>query len=320
MRGKTSRVDEIYDYCIENNLPMLSSYAGDFWEVYRDNHAYFDRLFMKTYRKFTVFGSESYEDDPVSENAVDFVLDVHSWLLANDKRYSELWRLQGLSNVDYSILDPYNITETHNIETDTSMTDNMGARTDTKSGQTSFGARDITDSNSYIHGAKSETDAETLNYDEVVTDTDSTLNTGAQNNTVENTVSADNVSTYSPKDYQDTNLGTRQDTTLSTETVHSREDSKSGTHTEATYTDSETRSHEEAARTDSTSDTNVYGAHTNTHRGEETTDKSITKKGNLGVYSNSKLLSEHTELWTAFNFYKMIFDEIAEQFLRIVYF
>lgn len=317
---KRSRVDEIYDYCLENNLPMLSNYNGDFWEVYLQNHAYFDRLFMKTYRKFTVFGCESDDDDPVSENAIDFIMDVHSWLIANDKRYNELWRMQVLSDIDYSILDPYNVTETHNIETDSSMTDNMGAKTDTKSGQTSYGAKTVSESNSFTHGAKSESDSETLNYDTDVTVTESELNTGSQQNTTENTVSADNVSSYSPKDFIDNHLGTRTDNTETTETRQSREDSKSGTHTEASYSDSESRSHNENAHTNSTSDTNIYGAHTNTHLGEEVTEKSITKKGNMGIFSNSKLLSEHSELWNAFNFYKLIFDEIAEQFLRIVYF
>ena len=319
-RMKRSRVDEIYKYCSDNNLAMLSDYGSDFWETYLSNHEYFDRLFMKTYRKFVVFGSESYEENPVEENSIDFILDVKSWLMANDKRYSELWRMQSIADTDYSVLDPYNVTETHNIETDTSMTDNMGSRTDTKQGQTLYGAREISDSNSFTHGAKSETDSETLNYDNDVKVTESELNTGAQQNTTENTVSADNVSTYSPKDFQDNNLGSRKDTTESTETRQSREDSKSGTHTEATYTDSESRTHEENAKTDTTSDTNVYGAHINTHLGEDRTEKTINKRGNMGIYSNSKLLSEHNELWTAFNFYKLIFDEIAEQFLRIAYF
>lgn len=317
---KRSRVDEIYKYCSDNNLPMLSDYQADFWEIYVNNYEYFDRLFMKTYRKFLVFGSESNDDDPVVENSEDFIFDVKSWLLANDKRYSELWRMQAISDTDYSVLDPYNVTETHNIETGTSLTDNIGARTDTKQGQTSYGARETSDSNSYTHGAKSETDGETSNYGIDVTNTQSELNTGAQNNTTENTVSADNVSTYSPKDFQDNNLGSRQDTTESTETRQARQDSKSGTHTEATYTDSESRTHEENAKTDSTTDTNIYGAHTNTHLGEDRTEKTINKRGNMGIYSNSKLLSEHNELWTAFNFYKLIFDEIAEQFLRIAYF
>lgn len=317
MAEKRSRVKEIYDYCKENDIPMLSTYNADFWKVYVNNYNYFDKLFCNSYKNFMAFSNE---EGTVAVNTIDWIFDIAAWLRANDKRYSELWRMQIISDTDYSMLDPYNVTETHNTETESSMTDNMGAKTDTKSGQISYGAKTETDSNSFTHGAKSETDGETLNYGIDETEISSETNTGAQENTNENKVSAFNESGYSPKDYQDSNLGSREDTYESTETRKARQDSKSGTHTEATYTDSESKSHGVNAHTDSTSDTNIYGAHTNTHTGTEETEKSITKKGNMGIYSNSKLLSEHNDLWTAFNFYKLVFDEIAEQFLRIVYF
>lgn len=316
MTEKRSRISEIYDFCKEENIPMLSSYTSDFWEVYRQNYNYFDRLFRNTYRSFVAFSSDN---GNVEENTVDWIFDVASWLKANDKRYSELWRMQVISDTDYSMLDPYHITESHTSSVSTSGTDNMGGRTDTKNGSTVYGAVSATDSNSYTHGAKSETDGKTLNYGIDKTTIENETNTGAQNNTNENKVSAFNESTYSPKDYQDTNLGSREDTFESTETRDSRQDSESGTHTEASYTDSESKSHGINAHTDTTSDTNIYGAHTNTHSGSESGSKTVSKEGNLGVYSNSKLLSEHSELWTAYNFYKLIFDEIAEQFLRIVY-
>lgn len=317
MAEKRSRVKEIYEYCKENDLPMLSSFSADFWEVYVANYNYFDKLFCNSYKNFMAFSNE---EGSVEENTIDWIFDVAAFLLANSKRYSELWRMQGLADIDYSILDPYHVTESHSTSTSSSGTDNLGAKTDTKSSSVTYGAKSETESNSITHGAKSETDGETLNYGQDKTVTETEDNTGAQNNTVENKVSADNVSSYSPKDYQDTNLGSRQDTGEKTETRQSRQDSVSGTHTEAQYIDSESRTHGELAHTDSVSDTNIYGAHINTHQGSETGSKSVTKTGNLGIYSNAKLLSEHTELWTAFNFYKMIFDEIAEEFLRIVYF
>ena len=312
-----NRVDEIYKYCSEENTPMLSSYTGDFWEVYIENYQYFDKLFMKTYRKFVAFSSD---EDTVAENAEDWIGDVYSWLIANDKRYSELWRLQEISDVDYSILDPYNVRETHTSSLNKSGSDSMGAKTDTKSSSVSYGATSATESNSYVHGAKSESDSESLSYgiDKTTTETESTL--GSQANTNENKVSAYNESSYSPKDYQEANLGSRQDSSENVETRDAHSDSKTGSHTEQSYTDSESKSHGVNAHTDNISDTNIYGAHTNTHTGMEQESKSISKKGNLGVFSPAKLLGEHTELWSAYSFYKLIFDEIAEQFLRIVYF
>ena len=311
-----SRVDEIYECCTELNVPMLSSYTGDFWEVYVTNHNYFDRLFMKTYKKFMAFSNDG---DDVEENAIDWVGDVYSWLLSNDKRYSELWRMQELSNVDYSILEPYNISESHSTSLSKSGSDNMGAKTDTKNSSLSYGAVTTTDANSYIHGARSESDSESMSYGSDVTTIESENTIGSQENTNENKVSAFNESSYSPKDYQDTNLGSREDSMSSTETRNARSDSKTGSHSEQQYTDSENKSRGVGAHTDSVSDTNVYGAHVNTHTGTESESKTVTKTGNLGVFSPAKLLGEHVELWSTYSFYKLIFDEIAEQFLRIVY-
>lgn len=312
-----NRVDEIYKYCSEESVPMLSTYEGDFWEVYIENYQYFDKLFMKTYRKFVAFSSD---EDTVEENAEDWIGDVYSWLIANDKRYSELWRLQELENTDYSMLEPYDVTESHSLSASKSGSDNMGAKTDTKSSSISYGATTTTDTNSYTHGARSESDSESLSYGRDVTSTDTDSVIGSQDNTNENKVSAFNDANYSPKDYQEQNLGTREDTISVVETRDSRSDSKTGSHSEQQYIDSESKSRGVGAHNDSVSDTNIYGAHTNTHTGTESETKSITKKGNLGVFSPAKLLGEHVELWSAYSFYKLIFDEIAEQFLRIIYF
>lgn len=311
-----NRIDEIYGYCSENDVPMLSSHSSDFWEVYLDNYQYFDRLFMKTYKKFMAFANDG---DNVEENAIDWIMDVYSWLLANDKRYSELWRLQELTDTDYSMLEPYNVSESHFSSLSKSGSDNMGSKTDTKESTAVYGAYSSNDSNSYIHGARNETDSEESTYGQYTINTDTDSDIGSQQNTNENKVSAFNESGYSAKDYQDTNIGSRQDSVDTTEVRSQHEDSVDSTHTESSYTDNETKSKSVNAHTDSTSDTNVYGAHINTHTGTESENKTVSKKGNLGVFSPAKLLGEHIELWSAYSFYKLIFDEIAEQFLRIVY-
>lgn len=43
-------IKDIYEYRRDDNSPMLSPYQPsdiDFWKPYRDNYAYFDRMFMK---------------------------------------------------------------------------------------------------------------------------------------------------------------------------------------------------------------------------------------------------------------------------------
>lgn len=312
-----ARVKKIYEYCRDNNLKMLSNFDADFWEVYRNNSDYFDRLFRNSYREFVAYNLDDAED--IEDATVDWIFDVAAFLKANEKRYSELWRLQVISDVDYSILDNYNVRETHITDNDKSSTNILGSKTDTKNSSLSYGSATETDSNTFTRGNRSESDSRTLGYDRDTKTTNVESNTGSQHNTVENTVSADNVSTYSPKDYRDDNFGTRQDTSETTESRASREDTDVNLHTEATYTDTEEKYHTRGQHTDSESNTNVYGQQTNTHTSAEDETRTVTRKGNIGIYSASKLLSEHKELWECFNFYKLIFDEIADAFLRIVY-
>lgn len=311
------RVNDMYEYCKENNISMLSPFDADFWEVYNNNHDYFDRLFRNSYREFVPFSLN--DNDTISDFVTDWVFDVYSFLLANEKRYSELWRMQELSDTDYSILDNYNVRETHSLSGETNRTDTMAARQDSKTTNLTNAAQTISETNSYTHGAVSESDSETSQYGQDSTTTNTTLNVGAQSNSREEKVSADNVSTYSPKDLTSDSLGTRQDTTTETSTRAGRTDSTSGTHTENSRTDNESKQLNKGAHNDSISESSNTGAHTDTHKTTDSESKTVTRKGNIGVFSASKLLEEHRELWTAFNFYKLIFDEIANEFLRIVY-
>lgn len=313
-----TRVKEIHEYCRDNGLKMLSNFGADFWEVYRDNSMYFDRLFRNSYREFVAFNID--EDATIAEATVDWIFDVASFLQANEKRYSELWRLQNINDVDYSILDNYNVRETHATTATGSVSDSIGEKSETKTAGKTFGAYEETDSNSYVHGARSEADSETLDYDNVTTTTNGTVDTGSQQNTSENKVSAFNESSYSPKEYNDSNLGTRHDSTQNIEEVDSREDTRTGSHTEASYTDSESKSKSIDSHTDRENSSIEYSGQSNSRSTSDSENKTITKRGNMGIYSNSKLMSEHKELWEAFNFYKMIFDEIASEMLRIVYF
>ena len=312
-----TRVKEIHEYCRDNGLKMLSNFGADFWEVYRDNSMYFDRLFRNSYREFVAFNLD--DDSTISEATVDWIFDVAAFLQANEKRYSELWRLQNIDDLDYSILDNYNVRETHATTATGSVADSIGAKTETKSGGTTYGSITETDSNTYIHGARSEGDSETSNFDDVTKTIRSTFDTGDQQNTVENKVSAFDESSYSPKEYNDTNLGDRHDASETYDITDPREDTKSSTHTEASYTDSESKSKTVGSHTDTENASIQHSAQSNTRATSDSENKTITKRGNLGIYSNSKLLSEHMDLWKDFNFYKLIFDEIAEEMLRIVY-
>ena len=317
MMSKRIDVDTIYKYCRDNDIGMLSAFNADFWEVYRNNYEYFDRLFWRTYKHFVPFSLIESEDE--EELATEWVYDVLAFLMANEKRYSELWRLQGISDVDYNILDNYNVRETHSTTATGSVADSIGAKTETKSGSMAYGSTTETDANTYNHGARSESDSETLGYDDVTRTIRGTEDLGSQENTSENKVSAFNENSYSPKEYNESNLGTRHDSSETYDITDSREDTKSSSHSEASYSDTESKSKTIGSHTDTESASIQHSAQNNTRATSDSENKTINKSGNLGIYSKSKLLSEHAELWTAFNFYKLIFDEIADEFLRIIY-
>ena len=310
-------VNDIFKYCEANNIKMLTNYDSDFWEVYRYNSDYFDRLFRNSYKHFIVYSHTDAED--IDELVAEWVFDVLAFLKLNDKRYSELWRLQDISDTDYSILDNYNVRESHMTAGTVNRTDTMGSKTNSSNTSTVHGQQSISETNSFTHGAKSESDSETMHYGQDSTTTSGTLTVGQQSNTREEKVSADNVATYSPKNYTEDVLGTRQDSNSETETRAVREDTKTGSHSEQARTDQESKSLNRGSQTDTITENSTIGAHTDLHSTTDNETKTVTRRGNIGVFSASKLLSEHKELWDAFNFYKMIFDEIADEFLRIVY-
>lgn len=310
-------IEELYDYYSDKDDPMFTDFVDDFWDMYRSNYMYFDKLFCSSYRSFVVYGVKNELD--MQHASITWESFVTAFLLSNRKRYAELYRLQNLDDIDYNLLQPYNVTETHTASNTGSITDNKGAKSKSIQNSTSFGAVSTTDSGSNVHGAKSESDSEQRAYGQDRTVTSEENVTGSQNNEQHHKVSAQNESTYAPKDLVSDAIGTRTDTAEKTETRNNRTDTISGTHTEASFTDTNSNTRNVGAHSDTESGTVQDAAYTDTRNTTESETRSVTKRGNMGIYSLSKLLSEHKELWDAFNFYKMIFDEMANEFLRIEY-
>ena len=102
-------VKEMYESAVLKDTALLSTYSGDFWKDYVVNHKEYDRLFMRMYKSFVYFlqdGTETIDD--VTE---EFTEDVRLHLLANSKKYSELYRTYIVSNEEYMLLDNYNVKE-----------------------------------------------------------------------------------------------------------------------------------------------------------------------------------------------------------------
>ena len=80
------------------------------------------------------------------------------------------------------------------------------------------------------------------------------------------------------------------------------------------------------ARTD-TSETNIgqqnniinfdKGLQNDTHSRTGTEDYTLTRVGNIGVKTVTEVIKEHSDYWTAYDFYTMIFKEICSELLLI---
>lgn len=139
-------VNDMYKYANANSMLLLSNFNATFWQDYIANHARYDKLFRRLYYNFKYFMQECDSDlDDIADVTSEFIDDVYNHLMANKRKYEELYRIHVISDEDYSITDNYHITETMDRDT-TSTDDNVyGARTDqeTRGSQTNTTESDV---------------------------------------------------------------------------------------------------------------------------------------------------------------------------------
>ena len=306
-------IKDIASYNKEENKMMLSNYDADFWEPYRDHYNYFDRLFMKKYRSWFPMDQEG----DLKEVATDFTFDVKAWLMINDKRYSELYRIQTITDDDkYSLTD--NVYEVESIEEsgEHSSTFNKGEQTDTEDLEAVKGEQTDTQDNERVKGEQTDTqDNERVKGQEQI-DTDATNTTGATGKTITNSVSAYNDSSFANADKSEEDDESREDTIDQTVVEGERTDTEDLSTTYGARTDTEDLSTTYGARTDTQDNSRTSGAREDTEEG--TVSKTITRNrsGNIGVKTVVQMLEEQWNTWGLMNFYDFIFAEIARELLR----
>lgn len=256
-------IKDIQKYCSEHNVKMLSDYTADFWAGYKANYLRFDRLFMKRFSSWFPFDQEYSEG--VSAIQQDFTADVYAHLMANDKRYSELWRVNVIPDDDaYSLTNNVDYTESYEEDNSRDVTFNKGAQIDTEDLSKTKGQQIDTEDLSKTYGAQSE-------------------------DTV-NSTSAYNSASFQEVDKTEVDRDSFDDTEDNSRTYGSR-------------TDTEDNSRTAGAREDTTGETGSK-------------DYTLHKVGNMGVQTVDDMLLKHWDNWSMFDFYGMIFDEIARDLLR----
>lgn len=201
-------VNDMYKYAkAEAEKPLLSAYPAEFWSEYRTNYTRYDKLFNRYFSSFRYFNQDN---DTIEDCTDDFIDEVYHHLMINDKKYSELYKINILQ-VDTPIYDNFHITNmmyrdktinrdyTSGARTDTT-SDSTGQRTDTTTNKTSgFNSTDFVndtettdvkgaelDNNTYIKGSQTDDDDTTINDDYIFTSQGSKGEKGI----------ADNISDY----------------------------------------------------------------------------------------------------------------------------
>lgn len=310
-------IKDIYNYRREDNSPMLSPYEPsgdiDFWKPYRDNFAYFDRMFMKKYRSWFPMDQEG----DIEEVSVDFAYDVKSWLMINNKRYAELFRMQSIPDDNkYSLTDNVYENETVGKTTSNSGTFTKGSEQITDSGTNIYGAQSNSDSISKTFASQADSESKSKTFGQQIIDHDTSETIGATQKTITNSTSAYNESGYSDTDKSVEAETARSNSTNVDITNGSHTDSETNSYTHGAHTDTESNSYTLGSHTDTISNTRTDGQRIDTNSG--TGSESITRErsGNIGVRTVDEMLTIHKDTWVDFSFFEIIFADIARELLR----
>ena len=282
-------IGDIYNQNKTDDKMMLSPYPADFWKPYRDNHNYFDRRFKVLYKSFFHYDQE--ESEGRESVADDFRFDVYAHLMANDKRYSELFRINAIpDNEAYSLTNNVDYTEEYSEESHLDRTFNKGSQTDGGTSFTAYGQQIVDEDKSKTVGQQINDEDISRSYAQHVT-------------TDEHSISAFNESGYSPAEKNQRTDGAHIDTEDNTYTLGSHTDTEDNSVTYGTHRDDSGSNRTEGAREDTTDD-------------DITKEYTMHKFGNMGVQTVDDMLDKHLKVWSMFDFYGFIFGEIARDLLR----
>ena len=322
-------VNDMYKDARSSNAPLLSNYEAPFWSEYVSDFSNYDRVFNRLYKSFEYFLQE--EDDSVSECRSNFTEDVKCLLIANSKKYSELYRTYKIDDSIYSLTDNYDVTETYSGNKLTTIESRLGGRTDNTKTSDVIGSKTDSIENTDIIGAINNT--ETMNNGAKNTNENTTY--GAKNtneNTTYGSGSSETVGEVSPMDSNMFYNNNKNSTTTSEKTDSKQitnaafTDSKQTTY--STFTDTKTINEAERTNTsnnvvnsgeqnNSSNNTYIKGEQSDTHNHDETESYNIRKRGNIGVQTATDMISKHNQFWNSYEFYTLIFKDICKELLSI---
>ena len=243
-------VNDMYKDARSSNAPLLSNYEAPFWSEYVSDFSNYDRVFNRLYKSFEYFLQE--EDDSVSECRSNFTEDVKCLLIANSKKYSELYRTYKIDDEVYSLTDNYDVTESYSGNKSTAIESKLGSRTDSTKTNDVIGSKIDRIENTDIIGAIKNT--ETMNNGGKNTNESTTYGTKTTNeNTVYGSGSSETVGEVSPMDSNMFYNNNKNSTTTSEKTDSKQITNSAFTDTKqrtySAFTDSKTINEDERTNT-----------------------------------------------------------------------
>lgn len=190
-----SNVEDMYKYAKQNSLKLLSDYPADFWIDYISNYDKYDKQFMRMYKSYRYYMQNPYDKDneTIADITDDFIEAVYMHLKMNNKKYTELYKLNVLNDSTISPLDDYSMTEIMdrtivNGAREDSNDETLGTKTDTSTNQIEgFNSTDFDDSNKTTNVYGQQLNGNTFNKGEQENTDDYTLTKkGSMNNPYEN--------------------------------------------------------------------------------------------------------------------------------------
>lgn len=287
--AKVYNVKDMYGQSREEDKPLLSTYQSDFWAGYCSNYTHLDRIFMKKYASLIPI-DQDYEAG-LEDITNDFRFDVYSWLLANDKRYTELFRINSIADdTAYSLVNNVDYTETTERTSNRDIEFNKGAQADSDEGFTAYGQQQIDDDKSKTFGSQQ-------------VDEDISRAFASRNDSDTKSTSAYNDTGFAPVDKSEVIQGGHTDTEDNQYVYGQHIDTEDNQLVYGAHRDDRTNIHNEGSRRDTTDD-------------DVTENVSTHKVGNMGVQTVDDMLLKHWDNWTLFDFYGLIFEDIAKNLLR----
>ena len=309
----------MYKEAKQVNEKLLSEYSADFWIPYTIDYQKYDRFFSQMYSSFKYLSEEATRED--------FTNAVESLLMVNSKKYSELLRVNTVDDELYNILQNYDTTETMERTENNTRSETEGERKDITN--ITVGAQENTEketTEALAGNERTETegarqDITTVKHGQQVSDT--MVSNPDITSTQEKSVMAFDSDIYNNAEKITSKTDTHAIDTQVTIDEYSDENSTSKGEQNNSITDKSTHN-SNISRTENTGERNdkhdfTKGEQTNDITDNGTENYTLTRKGNIGVQTQASRLQNHLDLWNGFQFYSLIFQDIANALLVVDY-